>query len=85
MLKKIILGVLISSSLFSQNFIGDFFKYSTAYSSFSLNAPRYRDDRFAIVGGLSTGDLLVERTERDFKHHLDFVRLEDFNMNRNEV
>ena len=67
MLKKIILGVLISSSLFSQNFIGDFFKYSTAYSSFSLNAPRYRDDRFAIVGGLSTGDLLVERTERELK------------------
>tara|TARA_Y100001937_G_scaffold111216_1_gene157592 strand:- start:1614 stop:2915 length:1302 start_codon:yes stop_codon:yes gene_type:complete len=67
MLKKIILGVLISSSLFSQNLIGDFFKYSTAYSSFSLNAPRYQDDRFAIVGGLSTGDLLVERTERELK------------------
>jgi len=67
MLKKIILGILLSSSLFSQNFFTNFFKYSTAYSSFSLNAPRYKDDRFAIVGGLSTGDLMVERTEGELK------------------
>ena len=44
-----------------------FLKYSTAYASFSLNAPRYQDDRFAIIGGLSTGDLIVERTERELK------------------
>jgi len=56
MLKKIIIGLLLTSSLFSQSFIGNFFKYSTAYASFSLNAPRYQDDRFAIIGGLSTGD-----------------------------
>ena len=67
MLKKIIVGIVLSSSLFSQNFFTNFFKYSTAYSSFSLNAPRYQDDRFAIIGGLSTGDLQVERTERDLK------------------
>ena len=67
MLKKIIVGILLSSSLFSQSLLGDFFKYSTAYASFSLNAPRYQDDRFAIVGGLSTGDLLVERTDRELK------------------
>ena len=67
MLKKILIGILISSSLFSQNFVTNFFKYSTAYSSFSLNAPRYQDDRFAIIGGLSTGALEVERTERELK------------------
>ena len=67
MLKKIIVGTLLSSSLFSQSLLGDFFKYSTAYASFSLNAPRYQDDRFAIVGGLSTGDLIVERTDRELK------------------
>ena len=67
MLKKIILGILLSSSLFSQNFFTNFFKYSTAYSSFSLNAPRYQDDRFAIIGGLSSGVLQVERTERELK------------------
>ena len=61
MLKKLIIGLLLTSSLFSQNIIGDFFKYSTAYASFSLNAPRYQDDRFAIVGGLSTGQLEVSR------------------------
>tara|TARA_R100001369_G_scaffold2412_1_gene8008 strand:- start:239 stop:1531 length:1293 start_codon:yes stop_codon:yes gene_type:complete len=67
MLKKLIIGLLLTSSLFSQEFFTNFFKYSTAYASFSLNAPRYQDDRFAIVGGLSTGDLIVERTERELK------------------
>tara|TARA_R110001592_G_scaffold138333_4_gene357239 strand:- start:112 stop:1401 length:1290 start_codon:yes stop_codon:yes gene_type:complete len=67
MLKKIIIGLLLTSSLFGQSLIGNFFKYSTAYASFSLNAPRYKDDRFAIVGGLSTGDLVVERTEGGLK------------------
>jgi len=67
MLKKLMLGILLSSSLFSQNFFTNFFKYSTAYSSFSLNAPRYQDDRFAIVGGLSTGALEVERSKRELK------------------
>ena len=67
MLKKIIVGLLLTSSLFAENEILKFFKYSTAYASFSLNAPRFQDDRFAIVGGLSTGALEVERTERELK------------------
>ena len=67
MLKKIIVGLLLTSSLFAENEILKFFKYSTAYASFSLNAPRYQDDRFAITGGLSTGNLVVERTERELK------------------
>ena len=67
MFNKLTIGLLLTSSLFSQSLLGDFFKYSTAYASFSLNAPRYQDDRFAIVGGLSTGTLEVERTDRDLK------------------
>ena len=67
MFKKLIIGLLLTSSLFSQNIVGDFFKYSTAYASFSLNAPRYQDDRFAIVGGLSTGQLEVSRDKRELK------------------
>jgi len=67
MLKKILIGILLSSSLFAENELLKFFKYSTAYASFSLNAPRYQDDKFAIVGGLSTGDLLVERTKGELK------------------
>ena len=58
MLKKIVLGLLLTSSLFGENELWKFFKYSTAYGSFSLNAPRFQDDRFAVVGGLSTGCLL---------------------------
>ena len=65
MSKSLIVGLLMSSSLFGQSLLGNFFKYSTAYASFSLNAPRYQDDRFAIIGGLSTGALEVERTERE--------------------
>ena len=67
MLKKIILGIILTSSLFGENELWKFFKYSTAYGSFSLNAPRYQDDRFAIVGGLSSGILEVKRTERELK------------------
>jgi len=67
MLKKILIGLLLTSSLFAETEIWKFFKYSTAYASFSLNAPRYQDDTFSIVGGLSTGDLLVERTEGEFE------------------
>ena len=67
MLKKFIVSLLLTSSLFSQEIILNFFKYSTAYASFSLNAPRHQDDRFAIVGGLSTGELEFERDERELK------------------
>jgi hypothetical protein len=61
------IGLLLTSSLFAETEIWKFFKYSTAYASFSLNAPRYQDDKFAIVGGLSTGDLEVERTDGELK------------------
>ena len=67
MFKKTVMGLLLISSLFAENEIWKFLKYSTAYGSFSLNAPRYQDDRFAIVGGLSTGILEVERTEMELE------------------
>ena len=68
MLKKlIVIGLLLISSLFAETELWKFFKYSTAYASFSLNAPRYQDDKFAIVGGLSTGDLVVERDENQLE------------------
>ena len=67
MLKKIVIGLLLTSSLFAETELWKFFKYSTAYARYSLNAPRYQDDRFAIIGGLSTGDLMVERTDRELE------------------
>ena len=66
-MKKLLIGLLLSTSLFGQEFIFNFFKYSTAYASFSLNAPRYQDDRFSIVGGLSTGLLEVGRDKRELE------------------
>ena len=67
MLKKIVIGLLLSTSLFAETELWKFFKYSTAYASFSLNAPRHQDDRFAIIGGLSTGQLVVDRDKRELK------------------
>ena len=60
MLKKIIMGLLMVSSLFGQDAVMNFLKYSTAYASFSLNAPRYIDDKFAVIDGLTTGAIEIE-------------------------
>ena len=67
MLKKLLVGITMPTSLFGQEAILNFLKYSTAYASFSLNAPRYQDDRFAIIGGLSTGTLEISRDKRELK------------------
>ena len=74
MLKKTIIGLLLTSSLFAENELWKFFKYSTAYASFSLNAPRYQDDKFAIVGGISTGELEIERTFRPLWPYFDTIK-----------
>ena len=66
-MKKTTALLVLVGSVYGQNFITNFFKYSTAYASFSLNAPRYQEDRFTIVGGLSTGVLEIDREERELK------------------
>jgi hypothetical protein len=66
-MKKLLIGLLLMGILNGQEFLSNFFKYSTAYASFSLNAPRYQEDRFSIVGGLATGDLEVERDKRELE------------------
>ena len=67
MLKKMLVCLLFMSCVIAETELWKFFKYSTAYASFSLNAPRFQDDRFSIVGGLSTGQLQVARDERDLE------------------
>jgi len=63
--KKFIIGLLTSSIMFGGYFVDNFLRYSTAYGSFSFNTPRYQDDRFSIIGGLSTGQLEIERENRE--------------------
>ena len=62
-----IIIILFISTAFSGYFVDNFLKYSTAYASYSMTSPRYQEDRFAIVGGLGSGQLEVARTDRDFK------------------
>ena len=64
-MRKFIISLLTSSIMFGGYFSDNFLRYSTAYGSFSFNTPRYQDDRFSIVGGLSTGQLEIERENRE--------------------
>ena len=64
-MRKFILSLIITSMMFGGYFVDNFLRYSTAYGSFSFNTPRYQDDRFSIVGGLSTGQLEIEREDRE--------------------
>ena len=65
-MKKFILSFIITSMMFGGYFTDNFLRYSTAYGSFSFNTPRYQDDRFSIIGGLSTGQLEIERENGRF-------------------
>ena len=70
MLKKyIVIGLISVSSLFAENELWKFFKYSTAYASFSLNAPRHQEDRLAIVDGLLCDTIEVARKRRVLKSY----------------
>ena len=63
---KLIILLFISTT-FGGYFTDNFLKYSTAYASYSVNSPKHQDDRFSVVGGLSTGQLEIERTEMEFE------------------
>jgi len=63
---KLIVIIFISTA-FSGYFTDNFLKYSTAYVSYNVNSPKYQEDRFSIVGGLASGQLEVERTERQLE------------------
>ena len=47
-MKKILIGILLSTTLFGQDVIFDFFKYSTAYAGFNLSSPKWEDDRYRL-------------------------------------
>jgi hypothetical protein len=50
-MKKLLIGLLLSTSLFGQieGVFSNFFKYSTVYAGFNLTSPMYQGDRYKLV------------------------------------
>ena len=80
MLKKIVMGLLLTSSLFGQieGAFSNFFKYSTVYAGFNLTSPMYQGDRYKLVpvdenGNPSWGSttVIVQKDERELKPDFD--------------
>ena len=81
-MKKLIIGILLSTSLFGQGLEGvftNFFKYSTVYAGFNLTSPMYQGDRYKLVpvdadGNPSWGSttVIVHKEERELKSDFDF-------------
>ena len=47
-MKRLLIGMLLSTSLFAQDAIVNFFKYSTVYAGFNLSSPKWEDDRYTL-------------------------------------
>ena len=81
-MKKLLIGMLLSTSLFAQDAIVNFFKYSTVYAGFNLSSPKWEDDRYTLsmidpetgMENWLNGELQVHKEEMD-----------DLIMNQNEV
>ena len=79
MLKKVIIGILITSFTHSQNFVVDFFKYSTVYGGFNLTSPKFEEDRYRLavidpVTGIENylnGGVSIVREDMELKPDFD--------------
>ena len=79
-MKKLLIGLLLSTILYSQDFIVNFFKYSTAYAGFNLTSPVYQGDRYKLsmidpetgMENWLSGELTVHKEERELKPDFDF-------------
>jgi len=79
-MKKLLLGILLSASLFGQDFIFNFFKYSTAYAGFNLTSPVHQGDRYKLSmidpetgeENWYNGEVQVHKEERELKPDFDF-------------
>ena len=79
MLKKVIIGILITSFTHSQNFVVDFFKYSTVYGGFNLTSPKFEEDRYRLavidpVTGIENylnGEVSIVREDMELKPDFD--------------
>ena len=78
-MKKLLILLLLSTSLYSQDFIVNFFKYSTAYAGFNLTSPVYQGDRYKLsmidpetgMENWLSGELAVQKEERDLEPDFD--------------
>ena len=79
-MKKIIIGFLLSTVLFGQDIVTNFFKYSTVYAGFNLVSPMHQDDRYKLVpvdedGNPSWGSttVIVQKDKRELKPDYDIA------------
>jgi hypothetical protein len=81
-MRKLLIGILLSTSLFSQGLEGafqNFFKYSTVYAGFNLTSPKWEDDRYKLSminpetgeEDWYGGELSVQKEERDLEPDFD--------------
>jgi hypothetical protein len=79
-MKKLLILLLLSTALYSQDFIVNFFKYSTAYAGFNLTSPVYQGDRYKLsmidpetgMENWYSGELSVHKEKRELKPDFDF-------------
>ncbi len=79
MIKKLLIGLLLSTSLFGQDFISNFFKYSTVYAGFNLSSPKWEDDRYTLsmidpetgMENWLSGELQVQKEDGDLEPDFD--------------
>ena len=83
MLKKLFLGILLSTSfLFGQieGVFSNFFKHSTEYAGFNITSPKWEDDRYKLsmidpetgMENWLSGELSVHKEERNLEPDFDF-------------
>ena len=78
-MKRLLIGMLLSTSLFAQDLIVNFFKYSTVYAGFNLSSPKWEDDRYSLsmidpetgMENWLNGELQVHKKEMDLEPDFD--------------
>ena len=75
-MKKLLIGLLLTTSLFGENEFLKFFKYSTAYAGFNLSSPKWEDDRYILVDDGMWGNIYlpvpeIEKEERNYEPDFD--------------
>ena len=78
-MKRLLIGMLLSTSLFAQDAIVNFFKYSTVYAGFNLSSPKWEDDRYTLsmidpetgMENWLNGELQVQKEDGDLEPDFD--------------